>query len=156
MDTDLFLLDCQLQLTPVWFEKYPYITLTFGDKIVYTGRLVESAVFAIRESLPAGNYAIELTFNNKTDSDSKLDQGLDMAVLIDRIEFNGMSDSRFIWEGEYRPIYNPEWVKQQQTAPDTVLKNATYLGWNGTWRLDFTVPIFTWIHKTLSFGWIYD
>ena len=31
-----------------------------------------------------------------------------------------------------------------------------YVDWNGIWVLDFTVPVYTWLHKVLGLGWIYD
>ena len=39
---------------------------------------------------------------------------------------------------------------------DDELTNIDYLGWPGTWTLDFTSPVFTWIHQIQSLGWIYD
>jgi hypothetical protein len=37
-----------------------------------------------------------------------------------------------------------------------LLKNHTYLSWNGKWTLTFDVPVFTWIHRVQNLGWIYD
>lgn len=156
MDTDLMLLDCQIHLTPKWFANIPLITIRFEEETVYTGDLIRPSVFSIQRNLLPGSYSVSIDFLNKTDKDTVLEKDLDMAVVIDRIEFNKISKPKFVWEGEYRPIYNPEWVEQQTVVPSAVLKNINYLGWNGTWRLNFTVPIFTWIHKTLNYGWIYD
>lgn len=44
---------------------------------------------------------------------------------------------------------------QTETLPK-FQTNATYLGWNGLWVLEFELPIFTWIHKLENLGWIYD
>lgn len=156
MDTDLMLLDCRIYLTPKWFANIPSIAIRFDEEVVYTRDLVRPDVFSICRNLLPGSYSLSIDFFNKTDKDTILEKNLDMAVVIDRIEFNKISNPKFVWEGEYSPIYNPEWVKQQTVAPAAVLKNTTYLGWNGTWKLNFTVPIFTWIHKTLDYGWIYD
>lgn len=92
---------------------------------------------------------LQVTFTNKPE----LDQ--DMAVIIDQVEFFGISDPKFIWQGVYTPIYPEPWASQQQSLAKELV-GQTYMGWNGTWRLDFTLPVFTWMHKTLDLGWIYQ
>jgi hypothetical protein len=79
-----------------------------------------------------------------------------MAVIIDSVEFFGISDPRFVWAGVYWPEYPEPWLSQQNPSPQAALTNHNYLGWNGVWRLNFDVPVFTWIHKTLGMGWIYQ
>lgn len=82
-----------------------------------------------------------------------LDPG--MAVIIDQVEFFGISDPRFVWAGVYTPNYPEPWYSQQNPPPPTQLHQQNYMGWNGRWRLDFSMPVFTWMHQTLSLGWIY-
>ena len=91
------------------------------------------------------NFSIE--HYGKTDVEYKDDQ--DTAVIIEEIRLNGISRPEFVWKGKFYPTY-PIW-EQDQGSIDT-----GYLGFNGTWKCQFTVPIYTWIHKTLDFGWIYD
>jgi len=31
---------------------------------------------------------------------------------------------------------------------------ANYLGWDGRWFLDFSTPIYRWIHQRLDLGWL--
>ena len=93
---------------------------------------------------------LEIVFMNKPDTDP------DMAVIINSIEFFGISDPRFVWAGVYTPQYPEPWFSEQKEKPPVCLTNQNYLGWNGKWRLDFSVPVFTWIHQTLNLGWIYQ
>lgn len=79
-----------------------------------------------------------------------------MAVIIDKVEFFGISDPKFIWAGVYKPNYPEPWYSQQINKPPELLPQQSYLGWNGTWRLDFSVPVFTWMHQTLNLGWLYQ
>ena len=74
----------------------------------------------------------------------------DTAVIVRSISFFGISDPKFIWAGTYHPYYPDHY-------PDkiTPLPGQGYLGWNGVYRLEFTVPVFTWIHQTQALGWIY-
>jgi hypothetical protein len=72
------------------------------------------------------------------------------ALIIEQIKLNEITSPRFVWEGMYHPKYPPH------LTGDSELKYHNYLGWNGIWSLEFTLPIYTWIHKVENLGWIYD
>lgn len=93
---------------------------------------------------------IEVAFMNKPELDHN------MAVIVDRVEFFGIADPRFVWAGIYTPTYPEPWYSQQEQKPPAQLPQQNYMGWNGTWRLNFSVPVFTWMHQTLNLGWIYQ
>lgn len=93
---------------------------------------------------------LEIAFVNKPDDDA------DMAVIIDKIDFFGISNPKFVWAGIYTPTYPEPWYSQQVEKPPAQLLQQNYMGWNGLWRLDFSVPVFTWIHQTLNLGWVYQ
>lgn len=156
MVTDKFRLDCRIKLTPKWHSDLPEVKIFFGDQLCFWEKLSDSKTFQIEKWLEPESYFIAIEFINKTNRDTIPGTDLDKAIIIESIEFNKISSDKFIWESLYYPTYDPEWVKQQTVAPDTTLKFCNYLGWNGTWRLDFTVPIFTWIHRVENHGWIYD
>ena len=73
------------------------------------------------------------------------------ALIIEEIKFNGISNPKFLYQANYYPTYPKHLI-----GSDAVLPHENYLSWNGVWTLDFTLPIYTWIHKTENFGWIYD
>jgi len=77
----------------------------------------------------------------------------EQAIVIEDIEIEGMSLDRVKWAGVYTPVYPEPWASEQTNLPKT-LSGCTYMGWNGVWQLDFTVPIFTWLHQTEHLGWI--
>lgn len=93
---------------------------------------------------------LEIKFCNKPEIDH------DMAIIVDRIEFFGISHPKFVWQGVYRPDYPEPWYSQQSSVPAPTLPACNYLGWNGRWRLDFDVPVFTWMHQVQDLGWIYQ
>jgi hypothetical protein len=78
------------------------------------------------------------------------------AVEIVNVSFFGIQDPRFAWAGSYIPNYPEPWASEQLTLLPTVITPQTYLGWNGVWRLDFSVPVFTWIHQVQNLGWLYQ
>lgn len=73
------------------------------------------------------------------------------AVIIKQISFFGISDPRFIWQGIYYPDYPDHYADKKSPLPA-----QDYLGWNGVYLLQFSVPVFAWIHQTLSLGWVYQ
>ena len=88
---------------------------------------------------------LKITHFDKEDDDSNT------AVIIKDIKFFDISDPKFVWAGVYYPEY-PEHYPNK-TSP---LPGQGYLGWNGVYRLEFSVPVFAWIHKIKDFGWIYQ
>jgi hypothetical protein len=88
---------------------------------------------------------LKITHFDKADDDSNT------AVIIKDIKFFDISDPKFVWAGVYYPEY-PEHYPNK-TSP---LPGQGYLGWNGVYRLEFSVPVFAWIHKIKDFGWIYQ
>jgi hypothetical protein len=74
----------------------------------------------------------------------------DTAVIIKSISLFGITHPKFVWAGTYYPYYPDNY-------PDkiTPLPGQGYMGWNGVYRLEFSVPVFTWIHQILDLGWIY-
>lgn len=158
MDTRLHRLNAQLTITPRWHNDPPKIIVSFANEIYYAGYLYETTTFTIDKKLPNGDYRLSVEFINKQDSDTDLIHNLDKAVIIDSIKFNNISSDRFVWAGIYSPNYPEPWATEQRLLGNIIdphLKHHTYLGWNGKWALTFSMPIFTWIHKTEDLGWIY-
>ena len=80
----------------------------------------------------------------------KADDDATTAVIVKSISFFGIADPKFVWSGVYYPDYPEHYADKKPVLP-----GQGYLGWNGTYRLEFSVPVFTWIHQTLGLGWIY-
>ena len=95
-----------------------------------------------------------IDFGNKIYTESTA--SADMAVIVSSVAFFGITDPRFVWAGVYTPHYPEPWFSEQNPPPPRTMTQQTYLGWNGQWRLDFSVPVFTWIHRTLNLGWLYN
>ena len=91
-----------------------------------------------------GRKTLTVAHQGKADSDPIT------AVIVEAVEFDGISRPQFIYQGIYTPNYPKHLLGQRQTL------QQNYLSWNGGWTLDFTLPIYTWIHKTENLGWIYD
>ena len=121
----------------------PFVTVTAG-KITYTQQLLTTTSFDF--DFVAADQAV-LTVEHH----SKLDSDVDTAVIVQNIEFYGIRDPRFIWAGTYYPVYLGHYPDQKSKLP-----GQGYLGWNGTYVLEFQVPVFSWIHQVQYLGWLYQ
>lgn len=140
-----------VKLTPVMFDRAP------TGRIGINGQLSDIVLaeskwfhFSIDQ---AQNSTITLTVEQygKTNRDTIPDQELDTAIVIEEVKLNGLSSPKFAWAGIYCPDYPDHYPNK---IPN--LTNINYLGWNGTWTLELSVPIYTWIHQIENLGWIYN
>ena len=139
MDTSLYPAKINILLRPIGKPKCRIsVNGQIKDIIVEQEQLIS---FKIQ-----GNGSVKLSIEHY----GKLDSDPSTALIIEQIEFNEITSPKFVWAGVYYPIY----PKHMTGASE--LKSHNYLSWNGVWQLEFTLPIYTWIHKTLDLGWIYD
>ena len=130
----------KVTLAPV---QQPWVVVTV-NKHTYSQQLISTTDFEFEFS--ATDQAV-LTVQHH----SKSDLDADTAVIIQRIEFYGISDPRFVWAGTYYPVYPGHYPDQKSKLP-----GQGYLGWNGTYVLEFRVPVFSWIHQIQDMGWLYQ
>lgn len=128
----------------------PIITYGIDNTIINQIILDEATVINVDTDLSNGSHIFFIEFKNKTNDTP------DMAVEIESVTFEGFTLDRFKWSNRYYPDYPEPWASQQTEPLPEYQKSATYLGWNGSWKLEFDMPVFTWIHKLENLGWIYD
>ena len=150
-------LNFSINLEPKFCNNFPFIKVGLDDKIFFNDYLMKQTIFQKDISLSNGNHCLWIEFLNKTNDDTTTE--CDKAVIIKEIKFEDFNLPRFIWAGVFHPIY-PEPYASEQLKQGVLLKkqlnNIDYLGFNGIWKLNFTTPIFTWIHKVENLGWIYE
>lgn len=144
-----YLTDFAITVEPVYDELPPRVQLGL-DYELETVELLAPHTCVYGLNLSEGAHCITVSLVDKPRNDRV------QAVKITRIEFEGISTSNMYWAGQYYPTYPQPWLSQQTVQPAACLQGCDYLGWNGTWRLEFTVPIFTWIHRLENLGWIYQ
>ena len=141
---------------PIWHIDAPSICVGVNDTLQQV-MLAETTRFEF-DFLAETNSELTVELLNKTDKDTVPDQNLDKAVVVETISFFDISDPKFVWAGLYYPVYPEPWAteqKNQGVVLEKELKYHNYLSWNGVWKLQFTVPVFTWIHQIQDLGWIY-
>lgn len=150
MATKLYTTRVAIELNPT--DGTPDVVVSVDDNILHSGPLSGPTTFIGSYQLPVGNHSLKVIHRNKASDDPTT------AVTIENITFNDISRSKFIWEGVYHPEYPEPWASQMRANGynlDTTLTSIDHLGWNGTWELTFSIPIFTWIHNIEDLGWIY-
>ena len=128
--------------------KCPYVKISVDNQqqVCQIDQLTEFDYDFVTNDSTVG---ISVEHFNKDNTDAET------AVEIVSIEFFNISDPAFAWAGNYYPDYPEPWYSQQTTKPATLLPGQTYLGWNGVYKLEISVPVFEWMHKKLAMGWIY-
>jgi hypothetical protein len=157
MDIKRYKTKIKLYITPVWHDEPPMCSIKFSKDVSFKEEIKENKIYSYEEYLTNGNYDIIIEFLNKKNTDTV--DGKDKAIKIDKIVFNNIESKKFVWQGTYQPIYPEPWATQQKKLGkelNSVITPAVYLGWNGVWKLTYSAPIFTWIHKLENHGWIYD
>lgn len=156
MVTRSFNTKLELELEPVWYNEPPMILVKLNSYPLFDDYLKDCKVIQFDKNLIEGHQRLSINFFNKKNVDTKGD--LDKAIKINSLTFMGIKSKKFIWKGLYIPQYPEPWATEQKNLGNNlepILSNQTYLGWNGEWALDFTVPIFSWIHHVENLGWIY-
>ena len=140
-------------LSPRWDQQSPHVQIRLDQHTLWDGYLRQTKSFRYSRSLIRGPHHLEIELHGKSDLDP-----IQSVTILD-LTLGKIKSQRFLWQGVYRPRYPEPWAAQQKVLGmdlPPLLHNIDHLGWNGTWRLDLTVPIFTWIHQVEGLGWIYD
>lgn len=135
----------EIELEPVG---NPTVSIISGDykELVSISKPI---CYTFKHHTPETTIKIIIELLDKSDNDP------DTAVIIKTIRLNNISNVKFAYAGTYYPIYPVEWSKEQLDLKPS-LPGQTYLGWNGVYELEITVPIFTWMHRTMGLGWIFE
>ena len=153
MDTEQFRTDIAVGIVPTAHDVPPAMTISLDHAVLWDGELHSGRNFLFSPCLVEGLHSLEIELHSKPDADPV------QALTITNFSLGQIQSSRFVWQAVYHPRYPEPWASQQQALGVMLcseLRNTNHLGWNGVWRLEFTAPIFTWIHRVENLGWIYD
>jgi len=131
--TKLYSVKIDVLLEPVGT---PDITVSCQDQ-VYHAILKEPIWFKFDYEAQMGVEKLTVEHKNRNPNDGVT------AVIVKTIKLNGIDHPSHVFQGMYHPI---------GLEP----KRTNYVDWNGIWILDYTVPVFTWMHQVQGLGWIYD
>ena len=112
----------------------------------------------------SSSYEFEID-NNVFDEDFELQQedvlnieflnkdGVDDNVVhIDEICIDDINIQHYIYDGEFFPEYDKDWLHKQSTTPPSSYKPCTELRLKGIWKLKIKIPIW----KMMMEKWLQD
>lgn len=132
-------------LSGTYWDKKPEYTVGVNGTVYKQGSITaESGITEYVEfecEMPEGDNCLEIGFTNKKDSDvvendDKSSILKDMLLNIDSIELDDIDLDSLKWT-------HSEFVAQDLNRP--LLKSCINLGWNGTYKLQFTSPFYLWL-----------
>ena len=130
------IIEIKLTLLPIVDNGNPLIIVKHNTNILYNNELNNSIIIACNNNLMSPiNVQIELY--NKQYSTEKDTAVIVESLCIDNIEFIP----------NYTHLIN-------YTNDHTHQDPTNYLGFNGIWELDISVPFYQWLHKVQGQGWL--
>lgn len=157
---DIELVEFKIVLDSIWHNDPPKYEILLNDTLIDTGSVVEKEengeekkIITFSSELAEGDYIIKIRLCDKQDKHTLVDENGNILadqllnikqIEIDEIEldylFYSMSDyHRQIDTIDGSPVFD-------ETPLPEKYKN---LGWNGEYRLKFSVPTYTWFLENL-------
>jgi hypothetical protein len=131
----------------------PNISIIIDDNMpVYNGPCQD--YYDLNVSVIPGSHDLRITHYGKTVNDHVYDDDgkvvIDKHVKIKSISFDDVELNKELWDGEFYPVYNPDYIndcaKNNIDVPYSLTPNL-YLGHNGMWTLKFDFPSTDWLIK---------
>jgi hypothetical protein len=146
--------EIEITLVPTYHSTPPEIKYGI-DECNHYCILTEPTVIKLQENLFAGKHCFIIDFFNKTNDDCIPDLNLDKTITIKDVKIGSIQTDKFKWISEYTPRYPEPWYSEQLIKPAPTQFGATVLGFNGEWKINFSSPVYTWIHQIENLGWIW-
>jgi len=131
-------IDYTVQLEPVSYNGHPEFWISINDEIIAEG-LLQHNIKEHRQINLFSPIRLEIGIKNKRYSAEK-----ETAVIIRSINIDGFE-------------IVPDWTHLAVYQNDhDFLSPTSYLGFNGTWRLDIPEPFYRWRHRVTGQGWLLE
>lgn len=128
-----------------WEDRYPGARVRIDNEVIHEGLIVEPTEVIWSGNLDEGNHAISIELYNKNDGDTVTDDDEniinDVILNIDNIELDQVSLDTLLWT---KSVYTPN-----DTSITEPVTGCVNLGWNGTWKLEFSTPVYLWLLENL-------
>jgi hypothetical protein len=140
----------KIELHPLIVKTAPEIFISSEDLTVeYINLKKPMTIEREIECSTEGKHIFTIGFLNKNYDECSVNS--DMAVIINSVKFQNLEHDFKIFS-KYVPTYPEDWRASGRDCTEVIHSN--YLGWNGTWSLEFETPIYRWIHHRLDLGWL--
>ena len=139
----------EITLSGTYWDRVPEFSITIDDQEFVRDSVTEGKTFTFETELTESEHVLRIEFLNKEDEDVKKDQYEDpdnfevLADMLLNIEKISIDDIE---------IENLKWSASTFTPKDPhkeTLDNCVNLGWNGTYEIRFTSPVYLWLLENL-------
>ena len=129
-------------ISPQYWDIPPRAKIKLDGSVIFQGDVTEAKVITHKTTLTEGDHLLEIILLNKDGRrDTIIEDGKivkDMllnidSVIIDDIELGFLTNSLSVYETESGEIHH----------------NMVNMGWNGTFKLKFSSPIYVWLLENL-------
>ena len=133
-------------LSATFWDRRPQFSIWLDDHVVIQSEIISTAQqpVAFERTVDEGPHTLKIRLENKTDSDTVLENSKvvkDMLLNIEDVTIDDISLGTLLWSAEY---ILDESQKYQGKIIDH-LDGCVNLGWNGTYILEFASPYYLWL-----------
>ena len=133
-------------LSGTFWDRRPQFSIWLDDHVVIQSEIISTAQqpVAFERTVDEGPHTLKIRLENKTDSDTVLENSKvvkDMLLNIEDVTIDDISLGTLLWSAEYI-LDEPQ--KYQGKIIDH-LDGCVNLGWNGTYILEFASPYYLWL-----------
>jgi hypothetical protein len=115
----------------------------------YDGPVLPEMSFSI--PIIAGEHELRIVHYGKTNDDHLIENGVilkDKHFELTDLHLDDVALGAELWEGAFFPVYGQDYVedcKKNNIKLQYSICPNLYFGHNGSWRLNFVYPIYTWL-----------
>ena len=157
MSQDTELVEFKIILDSAWHNDPPKFEVLLNNEVIEYGEVREresdgeEKVITFSRDLTEGEYTLKIRLLDKQAKHTKIDASnnivADQLLNIKQIEIDEIElDYLFYSLGKYHKLTNPKTLEFDETPLPDNYKN---LGYNGEWRLTFSVPTYIWFLENL-------
>jgi len=131
-----------------WKKNPKFSVWVDNEKIIQDELVLDTQTFKFKQQFEAGSHELKIRLENKTVSDTVLEDGLvvkDLLLNIENIVIDDIGLGNLLWSAEYLLDHPQEY--QGKTIDH--LDHCVNLGWNGTYILKFSSPFYIWLLEKL-------
>lgn len=138
-------INVSLTLSGTYWKDKPKAKVYLDSNLLFDGEISDPIDITWEQELSEGLDKLVIKMYDKDKFQTVLENGevvKDSLINIEKIIFDGI-DIGYL--AQSLSTYHPN----EQTGVPAVARNCVNLGWNGTWELPFTTPIYIWLLENL-------
>lgn len=135
----------EITLSGTYWDLVPEFSIAIDDKEFVHDSVTESQTFTFETELTEEDHVLKINFINKSDdqtvqNEDKTEILKDMLLNIEKISIDDIEIENLKWSGSKFVPKDPH---------KETLDNCVNLGWNGTYEIRFTSPVYLWLLENL-------